>query len=225
MISEESFIDFKCPHCGETVSFPKTDAGQARACANCMDDLIVPEAQGQDGRKIPLPVTSPRLILRRLAPADWKDLMESSGGVDEEHIVRWLEQEAQARLTTPDHPFYLGVELCEGGKLIGYLSLIFKDASCAQAELRTNLAEKFDETDLAVEAVDALLGFCFEGIKMHRVTATCDSEDATARKLFENVGLRQEAEFVKDRWNDGNWHNSLWYAALAEEYLTEPKVK
>jgi RimJ/RimL family protein N-acetyltransferase len=32
--------------------------------------------------------------------------------------------------------------------------------------------------------------------------------------------MRREGEFVKNRWLHGEWANSIWYAALAEEYLS-----
>ena len=59
MITEESFIDFKCPHCGEPVSFPKENAGFAQACPNCTESLIVPDDGSEVGWEIPLPITTP----------------------------------------------------------------------------------------------------------------------------------------------------------------------
>jgi predicted RNA-binding Zn-ribbon protein involved in translation (DUF1610 family) len=49
----ENFLDFKCPHCGEVNSFPQDCIGLVRECVNCMDNLIVPEAGGELGKKIP----------------------------------------------------------------------------------------------------------------------------------------------------------------------------
>jgi aminoglycoside 6'-N-acetyltransferase len=66
--------------------------------------------------------------------------------------------------------------------------------------------------------VDAALGFCFEGIRLHRVTASCDSRNVAACGLFEKVGMRREGEFVKNRFSNGEWTNSIWFAALGEEY-------
>ena len=40
-----------------------------------------------------------------------------------------------------------------------------------------------------------------------------------ACRLLEKLGLRREGEFVKNRWVHGEWTNSIWYAALEEEYL------
>jgi RimJ/RimL family protein N-acetyltransferase len=69
-----------------------------------------------------------------------------------------------------------------------------------------------------LEALDAVVGFCFAGIKLHRITATCDSRNAAARGLLEKLGLRREGEFVKDHLVDGEWANTLCFAALREEY-------
>src|ERR1035441_6751594 len=76
MITEESFIDFKCPYCSEPVSFPRESTGFAQACPNCTQSLIVPGDGSEVGHQIPLPVATPKLVLRRLAGSDWKDLLE-----------------------------------------------------------------------------------------------------------------------------------------------------
>ena len=76
MITEENFIDFKCPCCHEPVSFPKETAGFVQGCPSCNESLIVPDDGSEVGRPIPLPIATPRLVLRRLAAGDWKDLLE-----------------------------------------------------------------------------------------------------------------------------------------------------
>jgi hypothetical protein len=175
MLTEENFIDFKCPHCEATASFPETDTGFVRACPNCLQDLIVPPDGTGVGLTIPVPVVAPRLTR---------------------------------------------IEAKETGKLIGYLSLTFTDADRRQATLALYLNEDVPGDDLAIEAIDALLGFCFKGIKMHRITAMCDKETDSQGKVFEAVGMRREAEFIKDRWVTDQWLSSIWYAALEEDYIT-----
>ena len=146
MITEESFIDFKCPHCGEMVSFPKEDAGFAQGCPNCTQSFIVPDDGSEVGWEFPLPITTQRLVLRRFAAHDWKDLLEMVSEeepltrlhtvpLDEENMLRWLEAEAHVKLTTPDQRFHVGIEVQEGGKLIGYMSLLITGPQRRQAEL------------------------------------------------------------------------------------------
>ena len=230
MITEESFIDFKCPYCSEPVSFPRESAGFAQACPNCTQSLIVPNDGSEVGHQIPLPVATPRLVLRRLAGSDWKDLLELisdeeffryQDGVplDEDGVLHWLESDAHVKLTTPDQTFYLGIQAQGDGKLIGYISLNFTDHQRLQVTFSIGLNRSFQRKGLALEAVEALLGFCFEGLKLHRVAGWCDSRNTAACRLLEKVGLRREGEFLKNRSVHGEWTNTLWFAALDEDYL------
>lgn len=231
MITEESFVDFKCPHCNEPVSFPQESAGFVQACPNCTESFIVPEDGSEVGTQIPLPIKTPRLVLRRLAAHDWKDLLELMSDeeffryrdgvpLEEEGVLHWLESDVHVKLTTPEQALYLGIEVQNGGKLIGYLSLTFTDPQRLQVTFSIGLNRSFHRQGFALEAVEALLGFCFEGLKLHRVAGWCDSRNAAACRLLEKAGLRREGEFVKSRWAHREWTNLIWYAVLAEEYLS-----
>jgi RimJ/RimL family protein N-acetyltransferase len=183
-----------------------------------MEDLIAPEADGGPARRLPLPITTPRLVLRRLADGDWKGLMECLPDEDEQRITQWLERDSRVKLTTPNETFYLAIELREGGNFIGFLGLRLRESR--QAGINFSLHPQYEQTDLPVEALDALLGFCFEAVRLHRVTAMLVSTDAVGIKLCEDVGMRREALFLKDTENpEGGWFTSVWYAALEEEYL------
>src|ERR1043166_1012112 len=116
MITEASFIDFKCPYCGEPVSFPQATAGFSQECPICGEALIVPKDGSDEGRKLPIPITTARLILRRLRTADWTDLHEFlsqdelckyGGGapMEEKEIIHWLESDRKVKLTTSDDGF------------------------------------------------------------------------------------------------------------------------
>jgi Acetyltransferases, including N-acetylases of ribosomal proteins len=229
MITEESFIDFKCPHCGELVSFPQESAGFAQACPNCTQSLIVPEDGSEVGWQIPLPITTARLVIRRLEGRDWKDLLELVSDedpsryvhtlpLDEEGILHWLEADAHVKITTPDQMLHLGIEVQKGGKLIGYMRLQFTDPQRLQVHFSLFLDRKFQRQGFAQEAVVALLTFCFEGLKLHRAAASCDNKNTAACRLLEKAGLKREGEFVKDTWSDGEWLNTVWYALLEEDF-------
>jgi RimJ/RimL family protein N-acetyltransferase/predicted RNA-binding Zn-ribbon protein involved in translation (DUF1610 family) len=230
MITEESFIDFKCPYCGGPVSFPQTSAKSLQACPSCMEALIVPETTSEVGRKIPIPITTPRLILRRLRGGDWKDLLEflsdaelpefsDRSPMDEQEALRWLDADSFVKLTTPGQSFYLGIEFRDGGKLIGYVRLDFADPTRLQAWIHVVVSPSYQRNGVATEAVGALVDFCFSVIGLHRITAWHDSRNVPARGLCEKLGLRREGEFLKDRLVNEEWVNSVWYARLNEEYL------
>lgn len=227
MISEDNFTDFRCPYCEETASFPSEDRGKLRACPNCLEDLIVPESGEQIGHKLPLPITNERMTLRRFIPGDWKDLLEFMGdeelfryagrSLQEDEILAWLERDHQVRLSTAGQTFWLAIVINQTNKVVGYAGLSLTDP--LQAMLQIFLSRTLQRQGLATEVADALLGFCFEGIKLHRVTASCDSRNVAACKLFMRVGMRREAEFVKNTPDANGWLSTVWFAALEEEYL------
>lgn len=228
MISEEQFLDFECPACGDAVSFPAESAGRAEACPMCNESLIVPAAPGASTR-VPLPIETSRLRLRRLRPGDWKDLLEllsdeelfrfSEGEpLDEPGVLAWLERDPHVRLTTPNQPFCLALERLNEPKVIGYATLEFNGPDRRQAAFNLLVGRPFQRQGYGLEAADALLGFCFQAIHLHRVFTSCDSRNAAARHFLERLGLRQEGEFIEDKFVKGEWVNSVWYAALAREY-------
>ncbi len=228
MLTEENFVDFKCPYCEEIISFPQTDGGFARACPNCTETVIVPDDGAETGRPLPFPLETERLILRRFAAGDWKDLIEfmsdpgvfqyiGGGPLEEEELLRWLDAEVLVKLTTPDQMFYLGMELKEPQKLIGFVGLRFADP--LQAGLHVVVNPAFQRKGLATEAVRAVVNFCFSGIKLHRLTARFDTRNTGAGKLCERARMRKEGEFLKDSPGPDGWQSSAWYALLEEEFL------
>lgn len=212
----ENFLDFKCPHCGELNSFPQDCIGLVRECVNCMENLIVPEADSEFGKKIPLPINSARLVLRRFEPGDGDDLLKFMFD-NEQDVSHWLENDSKVKLTTPDRIFSLAVQV-RGGRVIGSVGLRFTDFGSREIEISTDVNQTDQFKDFAAEAVAAALGFCFRDLKLHRVIARCGHNDTGACQLFETAGMRREGEFIKNHFADGEWLNTIWFAMLDEEY-------
>ena len=76
MPDDESFFDFKCPYCGDVNSFPAASAHTLQECASCGDSMVVPDSGAEMGGKLPLPVATPRLLLRRFRLDDSVKLLE-----------------------------------------------------------------------------------------------------------------------------------------------------
>ncbi len=229
MITEDSFIDSKCPHCGDAVSFPQEYAGQVQACPICSADLIVPSHGAETGQRVPLPIETARLVLRRLHANDWKDLLElmsveelftytDAQPMGEEQVLQWLEHDAHVKLSTAGQALYLGMALREPSTLIGLVALRLIDPDRLQATVNVYVNRSFQRKGFASEALGAVLGFCFGVIHLHRVSATCESRDVAGCKLLEKTGLRREGEFVKDKLAGDEWVNTACYAMLEEEH-------
>jgi RimJ/RimL family protein N-acetyltransferase len=222
-LPEESFVDFKCPYCGELNSFPAATSGVVRECVNCQDAFLVPEGEETIGRKLPLPFETPSVRLRRFKDGDWKDLLEL-GFKDEIQATDWLNEVSKVRPTDLRQAFYLAAEMKATGKIRGYIGVKFVDAEFEQIAISSDNPEGRGMVE-ELEAHKAALSFCFEGLRVHRVVARCPGEDLELRQLMTKSGMRQEAEFIRSERNEvGQWRDVVWFAMLEEEYFSNYKA-
>jgi RimJ/RimL family protein N-acetyltransferase len=220
----EDFWDCKCPYCEALNSFPRSAAGLTRECINCLAAFLVPTAGQEFARKLPLPVEAERVRLRRFAPDDWKDLLEFECETEAE-ATKWLHRVSQMRFAELRQPFFLAIASRGTGKVIGSLSLMFMDAAMNQIEIALSTAQTNDLEGFELEALKAALGFCFQDLNTHRVTAQCVLNDGASRDLYQQAGMRKEAEFMKHYWLNGQWLSTAWFAILEGEYFVEPPAR
>jgi RimJ/RimL family protein N-acetyltransferase len=227
--SEDSFFDFKCPYCGEVNSFPATSAETLQECASCMESIIVPIVGAPTGGKLPLPMSTPKLLVRRFHPDDSVKLLEMVAQdescllpVEETNVEQWIEQQRAFSFTRSDSGIYLAIELVEGGKLAGYVLLYYTERDHNTAGFTLTITPSRRRQGLGLEAARAIVDFVFDGLCARRLAVSCPSPNAAARRLLEKTGLRHEGEFVKS-WFDGSaWVNVSWYALLTEERPPRP---
>ena len=114
--------------------------------------------------------------------------------------------------------FSLGIQVRNGGKIIGCVGLGFTDFEFLEATITIGNNQNDQYKDLVREAVQAMLGFCFRDLKLHRVFAQVGGTNPNDCQLFEAAGMRREGEFVKNYRVNGKWLNTIWFAMLDEEY-------
>jgi RimJ/RimL family protein N-acetyltransferase len=232
--TEDNLIDFKCPYCGQAVSFPEMDADSLQDCPFCAEVILVPLQSAEFGQKLPLPIQTPRLVLRRLNREDHADLVElmidgglfrwlNWGPLSEEEILPWLEADEQARLTQPGQPLVLGIEIPDKKTVIGWASLKYSDEwqgdkKKRDAEIGVLINRNHHRQGHGTEALRGILEFGFRSIHLRRITACCDSRNTAGCGVLEKSGLREEGEFLKDRNIKGEWADTSYYALLREEY-------
>ena len=233
--ADEQFIDCKCPHCGFLASFPEGRIGTLQECPRCFDVLVVP-SQGTDvGAKLPIPVKTSRLLLRRLVRSDSSDLLELMADeesfryiawtpLEEGEVEDWIEKDKAVRLTQNRASLCFGIELVEYSKLIGFLSLNYFDEERQDMAFMTMINANYRRQGFGSEAVRGALHFAFTGVHIHRVIASCDSRNIAGCRMLEKAGMRREGECVKDLFQKGEWMNTVWYAILEEEY-EQPPIK
>lgn len=225
--AEQSFFDFKCPHCGGQVSFPASAVGQAGECTNCGETFIVPAAGHEKGARLPIPIATGRLTLRRFQLADCDDvaafmsdeeLFTCADGspMNEQQVHEWIASAAKIRFTTPDKEFPLAIEHNDTRRVIGFANLAVEQVWRKLATISITIGRKQQRQGFGTEALKAALQFCF-AVRLHRVTASCDSRNEAAARMCEKAGMKFEAHFREDRAEGFGWADTVWFGILDRE--------
>jgi RimJ/RimL family protein N-acetyltransferase len=111
----------------------------------------------------------------------------------------------------------LAIGLRDGQKLIGLAWVRYTDPNRQRASIGIQINNGFKRQGFGFEAFQATLAFCLKDIGLHRVTVSCDSRNAAAVRLFTKLGMRNEAECLRDRFIEGEWMDSLWFAMTEDE--------
>jgi RimJ/RimL family protein N-acetyltransferase len=125
---------------------------------------------------------------------------------------------------TPDSWLQLMIVLTESGLPIGDCGIHFLSNVAQQVELGITLDPAYQNHGFACEALEGVLSYVFDTLKMQRVSATTDAENKGAQKLFQRLGFRQEAHFVEHVWFKGAWGSECVFAMLQREWQTRPNA-
>lgn len=71
----------------------------------------------------------------------------------------------------------------------------------------------------ATEMAKALLKFGFGNLKLHRIAATCDSENTASYRVMEKIGMSREGLMREDMSMKGRIRSTLVYSILVREYF------
>jgi RimJ/RimL family protein N-acetyltransferase len=175
-------------------------------------------------------ITISRLLLRDFAAGDEAALfaLEAAPALyryrdsepPAEEKIRSFFQRTQDLLTLDPRPAYiLAVVLPDEKQLIGVVTLTITNWELGQAELGYRLGPDFWGQGYAAEAAQALVGFGFATLGLHRIYALCHPDNTGSRRVMEKIGMRYEGYLRQDwRYRDGTWRDSLLYAILAQDW-------
>src|SRR5215207_109097 len=119
---------------------------------------------------------------------------------------------------TPGSWLQLMIVLAESRLPIGDCGIHFLSNATQQVELGITLDPCYQNRGFACEALEGVLSYVFDTLKIHRVSATTDAENNAAQKLFERLGFRQEAHFIENVWLKNAWGCEYVFAMLLREW-------
>ncbi len=178
-------------------------------------------------------LSSPRLHLRRLLPADaeamcdYRSLVELARfqyweSFDRDDAARLIEAQSTAEPNVPGTWFQLAIIKTETGCMIGDCGLHCPKDQPHQMEIGITLAPRYQGHRYADEAAKCLLQYCFAVLGKHRVFAYIDVQNRSAVALCLRLGFRQEAHLVEHRWFKNKWQSEYVFAMLSREWETAP---
>lgn len=170
-------------------------------------------------------LTTQRLFIRPFRETDREDLLELYSS---ENTCRFLLHEAWTAVTfgehflkklsadrlTPDTAISLACVL--NRKVIGDISIWYPGMK-ETVEIGFAFHEAYAGKGYATEALDAVIGYLFGTVQIHRVQACLDARNLPSAKLCERIGMRREAHFLKDYWSKGEWTDSFVYGMLPSD--------
>jgi RimJ/RimL family protein N-acetyltransferase len=226
-VEDDGFLDLRCPYCGIDLSFPTSTIGTVQECPGCLQVVIIPK-NGDTAGKLPVPIATPRIVLRRLKPDDWKDVLEFMSDetllqyvdwfpLDEQSVADWIEKDRTTRFGDQNTALFLAMEVSALHKVVGWVSVAFSDATRRQAGIAVIVNRQFQRQGYATEALGGLFEFCFKGLNLHRVTAATDTRNPAACAMLEKAGMRREGEFLEDHFTNGEWISTAYYGLLLRE--------
>lgn len=180
----------------------------------------------------PIRLEGPRCVLRPALLRDWRDwaaLRAESRGFLKPWEPEWATDalsrstferrlRAQTREWRSDLAYNLLIFDRESEALVGGLGLSNVRRGVAQsAMLGYWIGQPYARRGFVAGAVDILLDFSFDVLKLHRIEAACLPDNAASRSLLEKLGFSQEGYAREYLRIDGAWRDHVLYGILADD--------
>ena len=104
-------------------------------------------------------------------------------------------------------------------KLIGSIGFWHTVPEHHRAELGYILHPDFWNQGIVTEALQAVLKYGFEKMKLHSVEASVNPENVASIRVLEKHGFVREAYFREDYFYDGKFYDSAVYCLLSRDYF------
>jgi len=174
-----------------------------------------------------------RLILRPLKEEDAKSILENINNLEVtkwllvvpypytlKDAKKWVKENKDKWKKKKKESYTFGIELKEEKKIIGGIGIHDFDKFQGKASVGYWLGENYHGKGYGTEALDALLKFAFNNLKLRKIEAGVFVGNPSSGKLLEKFGAKQEG--LRRKSNrckaDGKIKDEIIYGLLKEEW-------
>jgi [ribosomal protein S5]-alanine N-acetyltransferase len=169
-----------------------------------------------------------RLSLRRIKESDAGDMFEYTSNPEVSRFLSWEPHSeiAQTRSYIAkliedyslNNCYAWAIELTEINKFIGIVRIFDVSFANKRGELSYILNPFFQGKGLVVEAIKAVIEFCFTKVELNRIQARCTPDNYSSERVTQKIGMRYEGT-LKEFWvNKGVFADAKIFALTASDY-------
>lgn len=104
------------------------------------------------------------------------------------------------------------------GRIVGEVGVFLEANKPDEGNVGWWLHSEARGRGLATEAAFALLGWCFDVRRLHRVTSACLADNAGSLRIMQRLGMRIESRMQESRKLGDEWHDEIACAMLSREW-------
>lgn len=174
------------------------------------------------------PIYTERLILREFETGDWQGACRY---LSDPEVLQYMEyypggeDQAKTYVNTmlsmqkeePRKHIKLACVLRQSGEVIGECGLVIAGHE-ENAGLCFRFSRAFWGRGYASEAARAVIAFGIERLRLHRISAACDSRNLAAIRVAEKAGMIREGCLREHKWVKDDWIDSTIFSILEHEY-------
>ena len=128
--------------------------------------------------------------------------------------ARWVE--ILARATSPHSYQAWAVAEKRGNRCIGMVNYHHREAHNRRLEIGYILAPSHQRQGLMTEALQALVAYCFDELRTHRIEAMISPDNHASTRLVERLGFQREGGPLRDYWRVGEEYRSVLVYGLID---------
>ncbi len=132
----------------------------------------------------------------------------------EEVIEPWIQENRKSDILN----YTFAIKRTRDKKFVGLIALKVGSLKYQKAEVWYKIHPDFWRTGLATEALESILEYGFNKLKLHRREAGCAVENIGSIRVLEKVGMTNEGRRRKVLPLKSGWSDNFMFAILKEDF-------